>query len=222
MRAARYKKGSLVFDRRRKTWNILTWVDGKRKSKLIGTIREFPNKGAARRAADALEPMNEAASRGSQPEQQTSVATTNGATRGTTVNELVEHYRNERMPRRKDTRRSYEVWIDNHIVPKWGQQSITNLQARPVELWLRELPLSPKSKVHIRGILRILWDFAMWRGDVSSQRNPMELVIIEGSGRRMKQPRNLTVEEFQRFMQYLDEPFRTLALLLCLLRTAYQ
>jgi integrase len=57
----------------------------------------------------------------------------------------------------------------------------------------------------------------MWRGDVLLQRNPMELVVVKGASKRTRQPRSLTVEEFQRFIQYLDEPFRTMALLCCCL-----
>jgi hypothetical protein len=33
-------------------------------------------------------------------------------------------------------------------------------------MWLQSLALAPKSKVHIRGLVCILWEFAMWRGDV--------------------------------------------------------
>jgi integrase len=117
------------------------------------------------------------------------------------------------MPKRSDTRRSYEVWLSNHILPKWGERALSDLQARPVELWVESLTLAPKSKVHIRGVLRILWDFAMWRGDVPTQRNPMELVTIKGATKRTKKPRSLTVEEFQKFIQHLGEPFRTMALL---------
>jgi hypothetical protein len=73
-----------------------------------------------------------------------------------------------------------------------------------VELWLESLTLAPKSKVHIRGTLSILWDFAMWRADVPTQRNPMELVTIKGATKRARKPRNLTVEEFQKFVQYLE------------------
>ena len=83
------------------------------------------------------------------------------------------------MPKRSDTRRSYEVWLSNHILPKWGDCPLTELQARPVELWIESLPLAPKSRVHIRGVLSILWDFAMWRGDVPTERNPMALVTIK-------------------------------------------
>lgn len=129
------------------------------------------------------------------------------------LEDLVRGYRAERMPTRVDTRRSYEVWLQNHILPRWGQNPITDLQARPVEMWLRILPLSPKSKVHIRGLIRTLWEFAMWRKDVPTERNPMELVVIHGASKRRKRPRSLTVEEFRRFAENLTEPFRTLALL---------
>jgi len=129
------------------------------------------------------------------------------------VRKLIEHYRAEKMPKRNDTRRAYEVWLRNHIIPKWGECALSDVQARPVELWLASLKLAPKSRVHIRGVLSILWDFAMWHGDVPIQRNPMELVTIKGATKRTKRPRSLTAEEFQRFIRHLDEPFRTLALL---------
>jgi hypothetical protein len=32
----------------------------------------------------------------------------------------------------------------------WGDVPLTNAQARPVELWLQSLKLSPKSRLHIR------------------------------------------------------------------------
>jgi hypothetical protein len=44
-RAARFQTGSVVFDKRRKTWNYLWCEGGKRRSKLIGTLQEFPTKG---------------------------------------------------------------------------------------------------------------------------------------------------------------------------------
>ena len=91
--------------------------------------------------------------------------------------------------------------------------ALSDVQARPVELWLSSLKLSPKSKVHIRGTLSILWDFAMWRGDVVTQRNPMELVTVKGATKRTQKPRSLTVAEFQKFIVHLGEPFRTMALL---------
>jgi len=73
--------------------------------------------------------------------------------------------------------------------------------------------LAPKSKAHIRGTLSLLWDFAMWRGDVPTQRNPMSLVTIKGATKRKKKPRSLTVAQFHQFASHLEKPFRTMALL---------
>jgi integrase len=130
-----------------------------------------------------------------------------------TVKMLVEQYRLEKMPQRFSTRYGYEAWIKNHILPRWGNSPITDVQPREVELWLRSLALSPKSRVHIRGVLHQLWEFAMWRGDVPTQRNPMELVTIKGATKRTHKPRSLTEDEFRKFLAHLEEPIRTVALL---------
>jgi integrase len=45
----------------------------------------------------------------------------------------------------------------------------------------------------------------------------MELVNVKGVTKRTRQPRSLSVTEFQKFVQHLDEPFRTVALLCCCL-----
>jgi integrase len=196
---ARNRSGSIVLDKRIKTWNFFFWEKGKRRSKRIGTMSQYPTKASAWRAA---KPLRDAV------ENQVKISSA-----APTVNTLVEQYRAEKMPRRSDTRRSYEVWLSNHIIPKWGDCALPDVQARPVELWIESLTLAPKSKVHIRGVLSILWDFAMWRGDVPTERNPMELVTIKGATKRTRKPRSLTVDEFQRFVRHLDEPFRTMALI---------
>ena len=128
-----------------------------------------------------------------------------------TVATLVEQYRQEKMPKRASTRRGYETYLRKHILPKWQDADITELQPRVVELWLRTLQLAPKSKVHVRGLLRTLWDYAMWRGDVPTQRNPMELVEVKNASKRLQKPRTMTVEEFHRLSAILTEPYRTMA-----------
>lgn len=120
----------------------------------------------------------------------------------------------EKMPKRYSTRRGYEVWLRCYVVPRWGVALITDLQARPVDLWLQSLDLQPKSLAEIRGLIGRLWDFAMWCEVVPVQRNPMELVRIPGSSKRSRTPRSLSFEEFQRFLARLGEPFRTMALVL--------
>jgi integrase len=199
---SRINMGSVVQDKRDKIWRFYWWENGKRRSKALGRFR---TKAAAWSAA---KPLRE------EVESQVGIS----APSAPTVNSLIERYRSERMPTRIDTKRTYEAWIHNHIMPQWGDCAITALEPRPVELWLGSLPLAPKSKTHIRGLLRNLWDFAAWSGDVPrEQRNPMELVRIKGASKRASTPRSLTVEEFQQFAQHLAEPFRTVALLCCCL-----
>jgi integrase len=129
-----------------------------------------------------------------------------------TVAALVEHYRSERMPTRYSTRRSYNVWLDRHVLPRWGALPITAMQAQPVELWLRSLLLAARSKAEIRALMGRLFDCAMWRGDIPTQLNPMKLVRVPGASKRTRKPRSLTVEEFQKMLPHLPEPFRTIAL----------
>ena len=197
MKRARLQKGSVVFDKRRRTWNFLWCENGHRRTKLIGSARKFPTKTSAWRAAEPFRRLVE------NPVGSNSVAT---------VNNMVAQYRSEKMPRRLSTRRGYEAWLNNHILPRWQNCPLTDLQARPVELWLQSLTLSPKSRVHVRGLIHALWDYAMWRGDAPTQRNPMELVTIKGATKRIRKPRSLTVEEFQLFLEHLEEPIRTIAL----------
>jgi integrase len=192
--AERHKTGSVVFDRG--NWRFLQWVDGKRRSQTVGTKQEYPTKASAWNAVKRL------------PDVQTN----NAVSKAPAVNTLVEQYRRERMPERHSTRRSYESRLSNHILPKWGACEITTVQARPVELWLESLDLTPRTRAEVRGLLRILWDYAAWRGDVPMQRNPMELVSLKGSSKRTSKPRSLSVEEFQQFITHLREPFRTISL----------
>ena len=198
---ARNRDGSVVLDKRIKTWNFFFWENGKRRSKKIGTLSQYPTKASAWRAAKELRHSLE----NNKPVGSNSQS----------VLTLIEQYRAERMPARASTRRGYEIWFRNYIVPKWQDAQLTELQARPVELWLQSLTLAPKSKVHVRGLIHALWDYAMWRGDVLTQRNPMELVNVKNASQRMRKHLSLTAEQFHALMEKLkaDTCFRTMLLL---------
>jgi integrase len=129
-----------------------------------------------------------------------------------TVAQVVEKFKAERMPERFSTRYGYTCWLKNHILPKWGDCPFTELDARPVEIWLKSLPLSPKSRVHIRGVVSRLWKFAMWAKIVPLGPNPMSFVEISGASKRKKRPHSLTVEEFHRFLRQLEGIIRPVAL----------
>src|SRR5262245_6658258 len=114
--SSRIRTGSVVQDKRDKNWRFYWWEKSKRRSKVLG---RFSTKAAAWAASkpyrDKLDDLE--------------VASASPA-----VRTLIDRYRVERMPQRKDTRRSYEVWISNYILPKWGNCVITDLEPRPVEL----------------------------------------------------------------------------------------
>lgn len=194
---SRVRTGSVVQDKRDKVWRFYWWENGKRRSKKLG---EFASKTAAIQAADRV--------RSALREAQ-SVQT---VTSVPSVASLIEGYRAEKMPQRYSTRRSYDVWLRLYVEPRWGKLAITDLQARPVELWLLSLDLTPRSKSSIRFLIGLLWDFAMWRGDVPTARNPMSLVTIPGATKRTRKPRSLTVEEFHKLLEHMEEPFRAMSL----------
>ena len=194
--SSRIRTGSIAQDKRSKVWNFFWWEDGKRKCKALG---RFATKTAAWKAAKPLRDALEV-----KPKHNPDVPT---------VSTLLEQYKAEKMPRRKDTHRTYDSWMRLHISPKWGQTLITELQARPVELWLESLPLAPKSRGHIRGILSALWSFAMWKQAIPMQVNPISLVTVKGASKRVRQPRSLTVEQFRLLLSHLHEPHGTIALM---------
>jgi integrase len=195
MRVQRHTSGSVRYDKRRKTWNYL-WYDGPvRRSKRIGTKQEFPTKAAAWEEVERLEiqPLK--------PQI------------GDTVHSVIARYEVERMPSRHSTARVYRSFLSNHILPKWGDEPIQALQPRPVELWLKELALSPKSKTHVRSLMHALVEFAMWSGLLDISRNPISLVQNDGATRKVRKACSLTAEQFQALLKELHEPFATMALL---------
>ena len=196
-RAARFKTGSVVFDKRRKTWNFLWWKDGRRRSKLIGTLKQFPTKSAAQKAAQWF-----------RPEEVRTIPS-----EAATVRALAARYEAERFPTRHDTARTYRSWLKNYVLPEWGDKLVSEIQPRPIELWLKSLALAPKSKAHVRNMMYMLLDFAMWAGVIEVARNPIELVVVKGATKRVRKPRSLAVEQFQRLNAELREPFRTMSLM---------
>jgi integrase len=194
MRVQRHASGSVRYDKRRKTWNYL-WYDGPvRRSKRIGTKQEYPTKAAAWKEVESLETKQQ------KPQS------------GDTVRIVIGRYETERMPTRPSTARVYRCFLKNHVLPRWGDTRIQDVQPRPVELWLRELPLSPKSKTHVRSLMHGLVEFAMWAGMLDISRNPVSLVRNIGATRKVRKARSLTAEQFRALLKELHEPFATMAL----------
>jgi len=194
---ARKPKGSIVFNKLRSTWNLLWVENGKRKSSKLGTLAELPTKADALQKADAVRRSLKLVAQRSIP----------------SVKAVVDQYRAEKLSKlRPNTQRAAVSWLECYVLPKWGSGLITELQPRPVELWLDSLPLAPRTRGHIRELLHRLVDFGMWAGLIPLGINPISLVTVRGSSKRKNQPRSLKVEEFHAVLKHLPEPIKTMAL----------
>lgn len=132
MKRARHQQGSVVFNKRSRTWHYLWLENGHRRSQRLGHESELPTEASAWKAAEPFRRMV------------IDQRTKNAGPEGVRVRTLVEHYRKEKMPARVDARRSYEVWLRLYILPRFGDCLLTDVQARVVELWLNSLDLAPK------------------------------------------------------------------------------
>jgi integrase len=76
----------------------------------------------------------------------------------------------------------------------------------------RAFHLSPKSKTHVRSLMHMVVEYAMWAGMLNVSHNPISLVRNIGSTQKTRKTRNLSVEEFHSLLKELQEPFATMAL----------
>jgi integrase len=110
------------------------------------------------------------------------------------------------------TATGYRYFFNKHIRPKWGNTPLEELKPLAVTEWLKSLPLAPKTRGHIRGLLHLLLERAMLWGLMDVQRNPIELVVVKGVSRRQKRPYPLTPAQFQQLIAKLDDPCRTIVI----------
>jgi hypothetical protein len=106
--------------------------------------------------------------------------------RVSTLATVIEHYIAEELPQRVSTRTFYLPWLKNYVKPKWGRYQMHEIKPFAVEQWLKSLDLSPKSKAHIRSLMRILFSSAMRYGFTPIAQNPMSLVRVPGCTKREK------------------------------------
>ena len=173
--------------------------DGRRKrqSVIVGNVEQFHTEADAWRATEGFRLKINT----SRPEQEVSF----GA--------LVDRYLREKLPKRYSTASKYRSWLTHHVKPKWGNVPIKKVKPLLVEEWLSSLTLAPKSKGHLRSIMHILFNWAMkWELVDIDRMNPISLVRVEGSSKRLKEPRVLTVNEFRLLLEQLKEPIRTMCI----------
>src|SRR6266487_2238582 len=66
-------------------------------------------------------------------------------------------YLAEEIPERISTASRYRCWLKNHVEPKWRDYPIEQIKPLLVEDWLKKLNLAPKSKSHLKNLMRVLF-----------------------------------------------------------------
>lgn len=173
-----------------------------RRSVVIGTVKEFRNKSQARNAALSwLFSMNAEASNGTP----------------VTFGAVIHRYLAEEIPERPSTASRYRCWLKNHVEPKWRDYPIEQIKPLLVEDWLKKLNLAPKSKSHLKNLMRVLFNAAMRWELIPYQHNPMSLVRVRDGSKRQREPKALSVDEFRKVLENIPEPFRTMCIVaMCL------
>lgn len=203
---SRYQQGTVELRKRRLGESV--WVyrfaermedgESRRRSVPLGTQSKYPTKSAATRAAAYWR------ERANESHRLESVKT---------ISMAIERFKAEELSDRHSTRRSALVWLDHYVGAKWGKLPLEQIRAMEVRAWLRDLPLSGKSKGHIHGLMRQLFNAAMLWEWFPLQKNPMTLFRIEGSSMRTRKPIVLGVESFIAILDKIKrEPFRTMVL----------
>jgi integrase len=129
-----------------------------------------------------------------------------------TFGALLDRYIEHELPERHSTQRSHLSNIRKHIRPRWSDQPINRMKPMAMEQWLRDLPLAPKSKVHIRSLMHLVMKCAERWGVIEIGKNPVALVRVKNASKRLKRPQILEVAQFFEMLKHLAEPYRTMVM----------
>jgi integrase len=176
-----------------------TLTDGSKRvpSVIVGSILKYPTESRARTASMSL-----------------LLSINQGKTEGVPVpfGAVIERYLAQELPERNSTASRYQSWLKNYIKPKWAECSLDQIKPLAVEDWLKRLSLAPKGKSHLKNLMRVLFNAAMRWELTPYQLNPMSLVRVKDGSKRKREPRALSAEEFQRMLEHVPEPFRTMCI----------
>lgn len=164
---------------------------------MVGSVKQYPTETTVRKSATVQALLLSANAQ-------------NPCTTATLFGAVVGRYELYELPERYSTRRSYQSYLDNHIKPRWQSVPLAEIKPVAVEDWANGLKLAGKSKAHVRGLMHVLFECACrWE---LVERNPISLVRLKGSTKRLKRPVVLEPAEFRALVSNLAEPFRTMTL----------
>lgn len=197
MRRVRYQFGSIEEKPRKTGPNavVLRYREGGlHRSQILGSIEELPTEAAQWRAAERFR-----------------LDVNTDCPREVTFEVLLDRYLAEEAPQRHSTKSGYRSYIESHIRPKWGQYMISKIGVMGLDVWLKALPVSQKTKNNIKWLMVSLFDYAMRLELVSLGHNPMRAIKVKGMTAERPAPMILEPEQFQAIASRIaEEPYHTM------------
>jgi integrase len=200
---ARYQRGNVTLKKRAKLpdcWEF-RWRDsnGMQRSRLLGNVEMLPTEDDAQCAADAVRLEVNSELPKAVP---------------ITVATLVDRYLSDAVETERlafATRNSYKSYLHGWVKPKWGNHTLEQVRTMAVEQWLRDVTtLAPKSKLHLRNVLHVLFECAA-RWELVTE-NP--ITRVRQGGARLAEPDVLTPAEFRSLLSKLTaEPYRMMVIM---------
>jgi len=187
-----------------------------RRTKTLGSVKEYPTETSAMKAVEALRiTINE-----EQPES---------SGQPVTVGALISHFKQhelgpiekeeEEEGRSYSTRITYTDILDTYVLPKWGDVELRKVRTTQVEKWLRKLNRAGKSKgklargskAKVRSVMSVLFNHAIRHELMPQGSNP--ITMVRQSAKRMQIPDVLEVVELRLLFGELSHRERVMVLL---------
>lgn len=198
---SRFQQGSLLKQKRKSgpdVW-VFRWYDEtngtrKYKKRVLGKVTDMPLRRDAEKAVADFRANINVEVRVPQ-----------------TVSELAAHYRKHELTADKKafaTIESTSIYLSNHVVPKWGNASLSDVRTVDVEQWLHSLPYAPATRSKIRNIMSALFNHGIRHEWI--HRNP--ITKVRASAKRLREPDVLSPAELSALIAEL--PLREKAMVM--------
>jgi integrase len=127
---------------------------------------------------------------------------------------ITELYRSEHLPTlQHSTQQTNSYILARYVEPTWSDVRIREVTPLAITKWIRELKLVPTPKASIRSVLSQCFELAALHNFIpQTERNPMSLVKIQGTGERQKAITILSEANFRKLVDALPEPLNLIVL----------
>lgn len=191
MEPQKWKQGYLEKLRTRdgECWFLRVREGKARKRYRIGLVSDYPSKASAQKAARHVRD-----------------AVNQPAVQAYRFGDVIARYLKEEIPQRYSTQRGYRRMIRLYIEPRWGATLLERVKAAEVRQWLMDFTLAPKTKAHMHGLMKSLFQYAMLWEWIPLAVNPMSLFFIPGGSKRIREPHILSPVQFEALFAEISNP----------------